>query len=256
MKRLGLCLLTISSFAFGYDGIIYAKNSAKMSLQIDGVVASVFVQEGSRITKDCAILKLDDSLQKLELERRKSILDDVAEYESNKKNLVLVKSLYESTKSLYEGTASVSKDEFDNTKMQYQALLGKVDSFEARKAQEKVEYEIAKEVLEKYQLISPISGIVTSLEIHKGEWAKAGEVQAVVVDNSICYVELNIEENIGRQIKAGKKALVSSSGYKKQGVVTYISPVADKASGLMKVKIEFENPKSNFVIGTLAKVSF
>jgi HlyD family secretion protein len=256
MKKNVLCLLLFSSFAFGYDGIIYAKNTTKMSLQIDGVVSSVFVKEGSRVTKDFVILKLDDSLQKLEVERRKSILDDVSEYESNKKNLVLAKSLYESTKSLYEKTASVSKDELNNIEMQYQTLLGKVNSFEARKAQEKVEYSIAKEVLERYQLISPVNGIVTSLEIQKGEWAKAGEVQAVIVDNSICFVELNIEENIGRQIKSGKKAVIYSSGYKKQGVVTYISPVADKTSGLIKVKVEFENPNSNFIAGTLAKVSF
>ena len=256
MKKNLFCLLAISSFAFGYDGIVYAKNSAKMSLQIDGIVSSIFVKEGSKINKDFVILKLDDSLQKLEVERRKSIFEDVAEYESNKKNLVLAKSLYESTKSLYEKTASVSKDELNSIEMQYQTLLGKVNSFEARKAQEKVEYSIAKEVLEKYQLISPIKGVVTSLEIQKGEWAKAGEVQAVILDNSVCYVELNIEEDIGRKLRVGKKALVKSSGYKKQGIISYIAPMADKASGLMKVKVEFENPNGTFIAGTLAQVSF
>lgn len=256
MKNFILWFLLISVYAFGYDGIIHAKNSTKLSLQIDGVIESVFVKEGTKITKDFVVLKLDDSLQKLEVERRKSILDDNSEYESNKKNLVLAKSLFESTKALYEKTASVSKDELNTIEMQYQSLLGKVNSFEARKEQEKVEYNIAKEILSKYQLISPINGIVTSLEVQQGEWAKAGDIQAIVVDNSVCYVELNIDEKTVRRLKSNQRAFIFSSGYKKQGHITYISPVADKASGLIKVKVEFENLDSSFISGTLAQVYF
>lgn len=251
-----LWFLFISAYTFGYDGIIHDKNRAKLSLQIDGVVESIFVKEGAKITKDFVILKLDDSLQKLEIKRRKSILDDNAEYESNKKNLVLAKSLYESTKSLYEKTASVSKDELNSIEMQYQSLLGKVNAFEARKEQETVEYNIAKEVLSKYQLVSPIKGIVTSLEVQQGEWAKAGDVQAVIIDNSICYVELNIDEKVVRRLKIDQKVFIFSGGYKKQGHITYISPVADKTSGLIKVKVEFKNRDSSFISGTLAQVYF
>jgi RND family efflux transporter MFP subunit len=256
MKKCIVWFVLIGIYAFGYDGIIHVKNSAKLSLQIDGVVETIFAKEGAKIVKDYVVLKLDDSLQKLEVQRRKSIFDDNAEYESNKKNLILAKSLYESTKSLYEKTASVSKDELSNIEMQYQSLLGKVNSYEARKEQEKVEYNIAKEVLSKYELTSPINGIVTSLEVQKGEWAKSGDILAIVVDNSVCYVELNIDEKTARRLKVHQKSFISSSGHKKQGHITYISPIADKASGLIKVKVEFENQSSSFISGTLAQVYF
>jgi len=246
--------------AVTYEGIVIPIHEVELALSIDGSVAGIFVKEGDYVRESSKLLKLDDALQILEVERRKEIYEDNAEIQSNKENLVIIKSLLDSARDLYEKTASVSLDEVKALEMQYHSLRGKVNLAEARKKQEHIEYEISRGVLARYVLESPIDGMVTAIVREVGEWAKAGETVATVVDTSLCYVNFNIDEKHARTLK--NKDIVAigvneGEGMRvKKGTVVFVSPVADKASGLVKVKVEFENKKGKIIPGGLARMQF
>jgi RND family efflux transporter MFP subunit len=241
-----------------YEGLVYSKQDLELSMQLDGVVSKIYHQDGDKVKKNEPILKLDDSLQSLQVQIKRVILNDDSEYIANKSNLETLKDILDSTKALYEKNYSVSKEELNNLQMQYQNLKAKVDAFKARKKQQKVEYKIAKEVLSRYTLKSPIDGIVKDLNYDEGEWVNAGKIVVVVVDKYNCYVELNIDENIARDIKPNTKVKILSNQdkIKKDGTVYYISPSAEVTSSFVKVRVKFKNDAPTITPGVVAKVVF
>lgn len=260
MKKIVVFLVFLSNlFATSYhEGIIYSKEEVSLSFPLDGVISKIYLKDGDNVKKDETILKLDDELQKLEVLRKKEIFNDNSEYIANQNNLKIIEDSYKSTKKLYEKTASVSRDELNSIQIQYESLLGKVNTHKARKEQEKLEYEISKEVLKKYSIKSPINGVISDLKYHEGEWAKMGEVVVKVVDVDNCYIELNIEEPIARNLKLNSKAIISSNEDTiiKQGTIYYISAIAESTSALIKIRIKFKNDAPKITPGVMGKISF
>ncbi len=243
-----------------FEGIVNPLHDIKLAMPIDGIVSKLFVKEGERVAKAEKILKLDDTLQILEVARRKEVYEDNSEPDANKKNIVILKALLDSSQKLFESTASVSHDEVTNLEMQYHTLKGKIDIAEAKKKQELIEYTIAREVLARYVLMSPIEGTITSIKIKEGEWAKTGEMVVSIVDKSLCVVDFNIEERYARTLKAGKTVSLrvreGDALTVKKGKIIFVSSVADRASALVKVKVEFENRNGSVIPGVIAQILF
>lgn len=241
------------------EGLVKPAHEVDLALSLDGVIAKIFVKEGDIVKKGEGLLTLDDTVQKLEVKRRSEIYQDNAEFESSRDNLVILKSLLDSSQELFEKTASVSHDEIKNLQMQYHSLSGKVKALEAKKKQEFLDYKISTAVLERYALISPIDGIVTAIKPEEGEWAKTGEILITVVDKSVCTAEFNIDERYARSLKKGKavtlKVQEGNIMSAKTGKITFVSPVADKASALVNVKVEFENKSGSVIPGVLAYIN-
>lgn len=243
-----------------FEGLVNPLYEVKLALPIDGIVSKIFVKEGDHVLKAEKLLKLDDILQGLEVGRRKEVYEDNAELEANKKNIVILKALLDSSQKLFESTASISHDEVTNLEMQYHTLNGRISVAEAKKKQELIEYNISREVLARYVLLAPISGTVTSVKIKEGEWAKAGEMMVTIVDKSVCVVDFNIEERYVRTLKAGKPVSLrvreGDAMTLKKGKIVFVSSVADRASALVKVKVEFENKSGTVIPGVIAQILF
>lgn len=255
-----LSVSQISYAANSVEGIVKAIHEVDLAFQLDGVIAKTVVKEGARVRQGDTLIQLDDALQKLEVARREAILKDRSEIESNRKNLLIIKELLDSSRELYQKMSAVSRDEVMNLEMQYHSLGGKIEVAEARKNQEQIEYAIAKEMLARYSLVSPITGVVTSIKHEAGEWAKTGETIITAADISVCYAEFNVEEKLARSLRVDKQVLLrvreGDALVQKAGKVTYVSPVADKASALVRVKVEFENRNGKVVPGVLASLDF
>jgi multidrug efflux pump subunit AcrA (membrane-fusion protein) len=103
------------------------------------------------------------------------------------------------------------------------------------------------EQLRKREITAPLAGYITELFRKAGEDCKAQEPLVRIVDTRRCYFVCNLEAKssaglrkdlpIKLEIEVGKeKAAV-------QGTISFVSPVVDPASGLLKVKAIFENPE-------------
>ena len=243
-----------------FEGIVKPIHEVELAFPLDGVIARIFVKEGARVSRGERLMQLDDSLQKLEVSRREAIYLDRAEIESNKKNLPILKGQFEGSRELFQKSTAVSRDEVQNLEMQYYTLAGKIDVAEARKAQEKIEFEIAREMLAHYTLSAPFTGVITDIKHEVGEWAKSGGAMVTAADTSVCYAEFNIEERYARTLRVGNlvplRVHEGSELVKKTGRVTYIAPVADKASALVRIKVEFENRNGRTVPGVLGQIDF
>lgn len=256
----GLAFLTANlSFAqeTGLKGIVYPIDDVELSLPVDGVLMTLEIKEGDQVKKHQRLLLLDDRLQRLEAQRRKMIWQDASQTQTMEKNVALLQDLVKTKKDLYERTKTVSRSELQNAQMQLNQMMGELATLKANKAREKIEYDIAKETLSSYALTSPIDGRVVEIIPAVGEWVQTGKPVIRVVNTAVCHLEIDVDLSTVRQLQAKPDdiQLTIPAGDKdivKKGRIAFVSAIADTSSGLVRMKIYFDNQDGAVVPGVSA----
>jgi multidrug resistance efflux pump len=123
---------------------------------------------------------------------------------------------------------------------------------------------------DRYQLRSPISGVVTRVPVHTGEVAAAGQTVVAVADlNSMEMMAYVLERDLGR-VKVGQEVAISTDpfpGRTFNGVVTSTNQRAeftprnvqtqrDRLNLVFGVKIRVDNPQGALKPGMPADATF
>ena len=235
---LGLQARTVS-------GLIYPLHDVTLSAGVAGLVMQRLVEPGHRVKAGQALLLLDDRLQVIESARRKVIFEDQSEVVSVRERTAILASLLKDARAVFNQTGSVSKDELLRLDAEYLASKGRQDQLVEQKKRERLEYESAeRERLQRY-ITAPFSGVVTKVIPQVGEWAKPGDAIVLLVDPTTAVLHLAIPHKELGNLKVGAVQTIaleaSSAVTQANGRITFISPVADPASGLVEVKVTFEN---------------
>lgn len=216
-----------------------------LSFEVDGKITRLFFREGDYVEKGATIAVLNKWFEELEVKRNKLIWQSKVELESAAEREKILKSLFESTQVLFERTGSVSKDELEKLELDYKLAAAEFKQLEIAEERERIEYDMARAKLDKLILKSPNPGVITELFLHEGESCESRQPVVRVVDTSKCYLVCNIEASRGTNLKKGQivdlKMRVGSDYIDKKGLVVFVSQVVDPASGLYRVKVEFEN---------------
>ncbi len=227
------------------SGVTEAIKDVTLSLSVAGTVSSIFVKEGSTVKRGQIILELDKKLEELEVARRKLIWESKAELIAAKARVLTMKSKLESTQKLFETTRSVSREELEEKELEYKLAVAEEDQLGIEEERQRIEYEMARETLNKRRLASPISGIIIKLFLDVGENSEPEQPLVHVVDTSRCLLVSNMEEPLGRTLKKGQAVTMSirtgSKSMTKKGTIAFVSPIVDPASGLLEVKAAFKN---------------
>lgn len=218
----GAAMLVSSSAAQSeawVNGITEAINDVVLSASLPGIIGNRPLKEGDAVKAGQPVIQLDSKLEELEVNRRKHVAD-------------LRKTDLERTRSLFEkNSVSVSRDEMDK-KIAEHAVAA-------------LEYDLAKEQLVRRQILAPFDGTVTALLLEVGEACQAQQPLARLVDTSKCYFIANVEARAGYNLKAGQSVKLEIEAgdnfVQMSGSVFFVSPVVDPASGLMRVKVIFDN---------------
>jgi RND family efflux transporter MFP subunit len=232
------CAIAISPAMFAADngtwanGITEAINDVALSSSLPGIIGKRPVKEGDFVKAGQAVIELDSKLEQLEEQRRREVME-------------LKKTDMDRTKSLLEKSAiSVSRDEMDKKVAEY--------------AVSKAEYELAREQLVRRVVVTPFDGTVTALTLNVGEACQAQQPLVRMVDVRKCYFIANVEAKSGYSLKAGQTVKLEIEVGDKMaqfsGTVFFVSPVVDPASGLMRVKVVFDNPDSKVRPGVAGKM--
>lgn len=227
------------------SGITEPIMDVTLSATTGGTIAAIFVKEGAVVSKGAVILEMDKKLDELEVERRKLIWEGKSELEAAAARVATLKWLLESNRELFRSTASVSKEELEKMRLDYELAVAEHKRLVTQEERERIEYEMARETLRKRSLISPIQGTVIKLFLDEGEGFQENQPLAHIVDTSRGLFVCNVEEWVGRSLRKGQSVdLKINAGTKNiavKGKLVFVSPVVDPASGLLEVKAEFEN---------------
>jgi len=244
----------------GVEGITEPENDVQLSVAVDGLVSEILVKEGQVVKKGDILLCLDARLEKNETEKRLMIWKDTAQLQAQTRNRDIVASILSKTRELFQKNRSVSEDEVSKVEIEHSRLVGEVLTLEAGEQKEKLDYESSLIELSRRTLIAPIDGVVTKVSLQCGEWARPTLEVVHLVDISRCRVEMSLEDRIARQLDAQTPATVlvkaDDKEIRKVGLVSFISPVADQASGLIRVVVSFDNQDLLVRAGLQARVIF
>ena len=252
-------LLLFSSLVCAEDviGVLYSDMNLKLAMGDSGTIKKVHVRAGAKVKKGQKLVTLDQSIQKLEQKRNLLLLEDTEEQQSLLARIEIFENKYQISNRLYDESRSISLDELDGLRLDLIQTRGRLAQLKAQKLREEIEYRLSTRRLEERQLLAPIDGIITEVVQHTGEWAKIGEPLIALVDIKELFIKLNINDALARRLAVDTQVTVSVANLPKQtGVIDYIAPVADPASGLVEIKIKVDNKTAVMRPGIKATVSF
>jgi RND family efflux transporter MFP subunit len=230
--------------ALSAPGVTQALRDVKLSMTVAGRIDGMLVREGSRVRKGQVLMYLDRTLEELEVQRRRLLVEDRARLDELKQK---EKTLMEQVESLRPLLASggVSRKQAEDEEIALGAVSAERKALESSKEREQVELSLAKETYERRNLRSPFDGVVTKVGLRLGESVSPHEPFMSVVDTSRVRFMGTVPARTGINLKVGAtvkiELTVDGQLRSRMAKVVFVSPVTDPSSGLIEVIAEFEN---------------
>ncbi|CAN5287333.1 hypothetical protein BH11PSE10_BH11PSE10_04470 [soil metagenome] len=257
MRILAVSLLSLAALASAgpagaadYVGIVHARHKLSLSLPVAGVVARIAVEPGRKVDAQQALIYLDERAQALEQQRRKTVLDDQSELRATEERLKIVQPLAEDARKLAGSRGAISREDAARSELDFVVSRGRLAQLQAQKERERLEFQLAEVDRQQRRLVAPVAGVITKVNIDLGEWARPGDALVELVDTSVLHLRVNVPAAAARQLKDGQSLQVKLDTGEVAGAVFFISPVTDAASGLVEIRVRFNNPGGKIAAGS------
>jgi len=239
------------------SGFLTHEEEVLLSSEIIGKVAALYVEEGDKVADGQLVLQVDDKNLLAGLEQSEAAVRlNTIDIERQEVRIDNLRRQHQRTKSLYERNM-VGDEEYDT--IANQLALAEIDlkSSRERLLQAEAQLEQVLDQLSKTQIVSPLNGVVTSLDIKVGETAIAsstnipGSSLMTIANPESIYVEVLVDEADVANIAMGQRAEIVAIAYPDepmQGIVRYIANTAKVEPGrqglTFVVKIDIQDPGS------------
>ena len=237
------------------SGFLAHEEEVMLSSEVIGKVADLMIEEGDSVRAGDLVLQVDDESFLAGLEQSEAAVRintiDIERQEVRIKNLERQAAR---SKSLFEQSL-VGEQEYES--LMNQLDLARIDFLSSKEglAQSEAALDQVLDQLSKTQIISPIDGVVTSLDIKVGETAIAsstnipGSSLMTIANPASIYTEVLVDEADIANIELGQNAEIVAIAYPDQpmqGVVRFIANTAKVAQGRtglsFVVKIDITDP--------------
>lgn len=237
------------------SGFLAHEEEVMLSSEVIGKVSELYVEEGDTVREGQLLLQVDDTnfiagLEQSQAAERITLID-IERQEVRIENL---SRQFERSQSLHL-RKMIGDDEFDSIKNQLDLARIDLKSSLERLAQARAQLDQVNDNLSKTKIVSPIDGVITSLDIKVGETAIAsstnipGSSLMTIANPASIYTEVLVDEADVANIEIGQRTEIVAIAYPDQpmqGVVRYIANTAKIAPGRQglsfTVKIEITDP--------------
>lgn len=210
----------------GVQASVYGQDNINISPEMPGVVKSIFVTEGDKVTKGQVLALLDDAVIQQNIQEVQTSLD-------------LAKTLYEKQKGLW--------DQKIGTEVQYLSAKSNYESLQKRMASIQQQDDMTK-------IKSPIDGTIDAVHIKIGESVAPGLPTIQVVNTEQLKVKGNVDEAYISNIHTGDSLLINFPDLQNRenpsavsrdvpSTVTYVSRAIDQVNRTFTVEVGLpQNP--------------
>jgi HlyD family secretion protein len=247
------------------SGKVYPEVEVKVSPDISGEIVELQVKEGDSVRKGQVLAKIYADIYSTqrnqaaaEVNRQQAMVDNSkAQLESLKSALELAKNTFARQKQLL-AEKIISTAEFEQAQntlqaaqANYNAAIQNIRSGEAGIAGSRASLDRANKDLSRTAVLSPMSGVVSLLNVKAGERVvgnsmMAGTEMMRIADMSLIEVQVEVGENDIPKVKLGDSALVEVDAYnnrKFKGLVTQIASSNTSASSAASTSNDVTNYK-------------
>ncbi len=162
-----------------------------------GVVRAIYVQVGQRVSAGQVVVKLEDAIQRQQLNAARQQVDGV------KAQLAQAQSIYDRQQNLWKQNIG-SEIQVINAKTAVETLSAQLRAVQAQAAQ-------AAEALSFTNVTAGMSGTIEQVNVRLGETftgATQAGGQIVIVNNSSIKAEVPVPDNYISKVKRGDKVLI------------------------------------------------
>ena len=230
----------------GIQGATEPYRFATISSEIAGRITAVRINEGGRARKGDTILVLDPEEAMLDAERNRLLAESEAELAAARLKADVAQKDFLATRTLFDSTRSVSQEEYRKKELEYGLAKTEVERLALAKQKSGLEYRMALVNLKRHYVLAPYDGIVAQRFLNEGETCKPQEPLIKFVDVTRCRLIAYVPAGRAQKLAKGAAVVLALSdgrgGTKvRNGVIDFLSPVVDQASGLRTTKVVFDN---------------
>ena len=222
------------------SGFLAHEEEVMLSSEVIGKVDELMVKEGDLVNSGDLVLRVDDKnflagLEQSEASVRINTID-IERQEMRTKNL---ERQFSRSSRLFE-KGLIGEEEYETLRNQLDLARIDFSSSLERLAQAEAQLDQVLDNLSKTKIISPIDGVVTSLDIKVGETAIAsstnipGSSLMTIANPASIYTEVLVDEADIANIELGQQAEIVAIAYPDQpmtGIVRFIANTAKVAHG-------------------------
>ncbi|MBM7073175.1 efflux RND transporter periplasmic adaptor subunit [Shewanella sp. 202IG2-18] len=222
------------------SGNLVFNTQVQLRSEVTGRVAQVLVEEGQTVAKDDVLMRLDTKAFEAEVERTQAIVTaSHVEIKRSEVSLSNIKRQLERQQKMVQA-GLVDAETFDSLQNQHQLAEIDISAKRAQLAQAKASLSIAEDRLSKSVFLSPMSGLLASVDIKEGETVIAGTTNIIgsdlmlIADPSAILAELRVDETDISGIKVGQTAKIFAAAYPDKpfiGTIINIGTSAKKELG-------------------------
>jgi HlyD family secretion protein len=150
--------------------------------------------------------------------------------------------------------ASVDQAQAALTDLQTGATQQQINSAQAQLEQARLNVENARAALADAQIIAPLSGVVSNVNVNPGQLVNTGSTVVTLVDNSTLHIDVSVDELDIAQVAVGQPARISPealNGVEIEGTVTRIAPTSTNDGGIVtyEVRVDIQGSDAPIRIG-------
>jgi RND family efflux transporter MFP subunit len=214
-----------------------------ISAEVEGVLRSVKVEEGTQVSKGMLLAAIDDSDYSLEVKRAEAALRQA-------------EATLENTKLEFKRKDALHKEELV-TKQQYDDVVTRLSLTEAEVERAKASLAIARLKLSKTKITSPLAGVVKEKRVSAGDFVKNGTPLFVIIQSNPIKLRFTVpEKDVGR-LKMNQEVILKVDGFpgsEFKGKVNIIFPNVEEKTRTLQVEALVPNNNGILKPGLFAKV--
>lgn len=225
-------------------GSLNPDEEVTLSIEADGQLKEVAVDEGAMVSDGMIIARIDDTDYALEVKRNEASL------RQTRASLENARAEFDRKKSLY--------DEQLVTRQQFDDVSTRVTLAEAEIERAEVAVSIAKQKLSKTVIRSPLAGVVKVKKVSVGDYVRNGAQLVTIIRNNPLKLVFSVTEKETGGLKLGQDVVFVADpfpGREFHGSVSMIHPNLDEKTRTLQVEASVSNADGALKPGMFANVT-
>ncbi len=223
------------------SGALEPMRRVVLTAQVDGTVASLLVDRGSRVRRGQLLLTITaDGV-------REQAAGSDASIAAAKAGIAVAEHRRDGARSLYEAGA-IAEVELRAAEAQYAAAVAELKAAEAGAAG-------AREMASRTRVTAPIDGAISDRQVQAGEPVSNGNPMVTVVDTRTLELAGRVGVDIASRLSPGMSVeltLGATPGETYRGVIARIDPEADAGTRQVGVYVQLPNRDGALIAGQYA----
>lgn len=203
-----------------------------VSAEVDGVLKTVKVDEGTQVLKGSVLAMIDDTDYSLEVKRAEAALRQA-------------EATFANTKIEFQRKEALFNEQLV-TQQQFDDVSTRLSLAEAEVERNRAALSLAREKLTKTRVISFISGLVKERKVSAGDYVKNGTNLFIIIQNNPIKLNFTVTEKDIGKLKKGQDVILKVDAYPEKefkGRVSIIYPSLEERTRTLQAEALVPNPR-------------